>query len=181
MNAQAIPLRILFVCTANICRSPTAEVLARHHFGEDVAMFRSAGFLQPGMAPPKMLVDVLADRGYDARDHLSYQLDPASLEAADLVLTMEGEHVQKATLLHADSFSKIIPLKEAAQVAHQMMARSIAIPDLVQAVGVQRDASTYLGSTWDVDDPYNRKRRDYERAVDEIEGLVRTVITPLVS
>lgn len=144
-------------------------------------MFRSAGFLSAGQSPPATLIQVLGERGLDASQHHSYKLDDASLEAADLVLTMEGEHVQKATLLHSQSFPKIIPLKEAAQVAQQMMARSFTVDQLVDAVASQRDATSYLGTTWNVDDPYNRKRRDYERAVTEIDALVLTTIGPLVS
>ncbi|MGI9615234.1 MAG: low molecular weight protein arginine phosphatase, partial [Acidimicrobiales bacterium] len=42
---SAAPYKILFVCTANICRSPAAEALARHRYGEQDALFRSAGLL----------------------------------------------------------------------------------------------------------------------------------------
>ncbi len=42
--ADGAPLRVLFVCTANICRSAYAEVAARHLLGASVAVsFSSAG------------------------------------------------------------------------------------------------------------------------------------------
>ncbi len=174
------PTRILFVCTANICRSPAAEVLARHQFGETEAVFRSAGFLEDGRECPAFLVQSLGDWGVDASHHRSYKLDPASLNAADLVLTMEGEHVQRATLLDRDSFAKIVPLKEAAAHLSRLIDDKVAIDAFLGQLNQQRDPTSYLSSVWDVDDPYRMKLKDYRRAVDEIAGLVSSVVGRLV-
>ncbi|MCP3988531.1 MAG: hypothetical protein GY724_05640 [Actinomycetia bacterium] len=180
MSEVAQPHRILFVCTANICRSPSAEVLARHHFGEDAALFRSAGFLRPDEQPPKLLANALSELGVDVTAHRSFQLNEISLQVSDLVLTMEGEHVQRATILHRESFPKIVPLKEAAEVAAGSGNPRLTVEELLAEVNQRRDPSSYLSSKWDVADPYNRKLKDYRRAVAEIDGLVQTVIGPLV-
>ena len=74
--------------TANICRSPTAELLARTRFGEERMMFRSAGFLRSESEVPADLVSVLAERQINAANHRSYTLDDPSIAAADLLLTM---------------------------------------------------------------------------------------------
>ena len=37
------PLRVLFVCTANICRSPAMELIARDLAGSAEVVFTSAG------------------------------------------------------------------------------------------------------------------------------------------
>ena len=105
--------RILFVCTANICRSATAELLARRRFGEEVSVFRSAGFLEPGHAVPSDLVKVLAERGVDASAHRSYRLDSASVAAADVLLTMESSHIQRITTISPEALAKSVPIKEA--------------------------------------------------------------------
>jgi len=170
------PSRVLFVCTANICRSVSAEALARDRFGEDWAIFRSAGFLRSGSEVPRLLRDALGEAGLDVSAHRSFQLNEASLRASDLVLTMEGEHVQKATLLDRASFPKIIPLKEAAAFIANSGNRSLSVPELIGRLNAGRDPSSYLSSRWDVDDPYNRKLKHYRRAVAEITGLVDTVI-----
>lgn len=115
----------------------------------------------------------------DASEHRSYRLDPASLEAADLVLTMEGQHVPSATRLQRGAFPKIVPLKEAAEVAGRLGGR-LALDDLLGEVNRSRDPRTYLSKGWDVADPYRRKLRDYRRAVAEIDGLVTEVMGRLV-
>lgn len=172
--------RILFVCTANICRSPAAEALARHRFGESAALFRSAGFLDDGHPCPRDLVHVLDERGVDVSAHRSYHLDQASLEAADLVLTMEGEHVQRATLLHRPSFAKILPLKEAAARLTGAPPTRLELEEFVESVNSSRDPSSYLSTRWDVADPYRRRLRHYRQAVDEIEGLIDVVCRRLI-
>lgn len=179
MNEPVEPYRILFVCTANICRSPAAEAMARHRYGEREALFRSAGFLETGRECPDHLLQSLRERGVDAGPHRSYQLDQASLQAADLVLTMEGEHVQKATLLDPDSFYKVMPLKEAAARLERAGRGPMTLDEFIDEVNQGRDPTSYLSSQWDVSDPYGRKLRDYRRAVNEIAGLVDGVIPRL--
>ncbi|MFV0523910.1 MAG: hypothetical protein ACK5RL_05370 [Acidimicrobiales bacterium] len=162
------------MCTANICRSPTAEYLARDRFGERSAVFRSVGFLRSDDACPPTLVDVAAKRGVDLRPHRSYRVDRASIEAAELLLTMEGEHVQRLTLLDRSAFTRIVPLTEAVAVLSRVPPGS-GIDGLLEAVNRERDPSSYLSARWDVADPYGQKRRDYERTVDEITGLVESL------
>lgn len=167
--------RILFVCTANICRSPAAELLSRGRFGEQAMVFRSAGFMESGRSCPKELVEVLGNLGIDAAGHVSYGLDTDTIAAADVLLTMEGSHVQKATALTSDAFPKTVPLKEAAAVMSSMPG-PVSVEDLLGQVNVDRDPRQYLGSKWDVADPYGRRIKDYRRAVEEISGLVGQVV-----
>lgn len=172
-------LRILFVCTANICRSPTAELLARHRYGERSMFFRSAGFLQAERSVPDELIRVLSSRGIDARHHRSYQIDPASLTAADLVLTMESSHVQQATTLMQEAFPKVVPLKEAALAVERLGAGPLSVDDLLGDLNRGRDPRSYLGSRWDIQDPYGRRTSHYKRAVEEIDQLLVAVIGSL--
>ena len=74
-----MPAAILFVCTANICRSPAAEYLARHRFGEEAALFRSAGFMFDGRESPKELASALDAKHVDVRPHRSAILDADTL------------------------------------------------------------------------------------------------------
>lgn len=168
--------RILFVCTANICRSPTAEYLARSRFGEDYWRFRSAGFLPSGRAPSDTLIRALGEIDVDVRRHRSYQLDRASLAAADLVLTMEGAHVQQATEIDPDSYPKSLPLREAAAALDDWDGSAATVEELLDEVARERDPATYLGDDWDVDDPFGRSLRVYRRTVAEIGDLVDSVL-----
>jgi len=88
-------VRVLFVCTANICRSPTAEGLLRRRLRERGWQHRvevdSAGISRNcGGAPPDPRACAAArDRGV-AIEHLrARRVDPLDLEYYDLVLVME--------------------------------------------------------------------------------------------
>jgi protein-tyrosine-phosphatase len=172
--------RVLFVCTANICRSPAAEHLARARFGEERAVFRSAGFLTENEACPAPLLRALSERSVDASAHRSYRLDRASLTAADLILTMEGQHVANASRIDRDALPKVLPLKEAAALVARLPGAQLDVDTIIDALQQTRDPRTYLSSAWDVKDPYRRKLKDYRRAVAEIEQLVEAVIGRLV-
>ena len=173
------PQRVLLLCTANVCRSPTAEYLARDQLGSSDWIFRSAGFLESGRASSSELIRVLDERGIDLRRHRSYKVDLASLQAADLVITMEGSHVQRATALWPGVLEKIVPLRQAATLIDSSPVRPSSIQELLQVVVSQRDHADYLGTRWDVADPFGRSLQVYRRSVAEIESLMNTVLSAL--
>ena len=95
------PLRLLFVCTANMCRSPMAEGIARKlsvDHGVPVEV-RSAGILaEPGFRALDEVVTVCGEVGIDLAEHRSQRLDASLVEWADHVLVMENGH---AMAVHA--------------------------------------------------------------------------------
>jgi len=171
--------RILFVCTANICRSPAAEYLARDRFGSDRFVFRSAGFLESGRRPTGELIRALDDLNVDLRPHRSYRVDVASLRVADLILTMEGGHVQRATAMWPDAWNKIVPLREAATMLRAPAVDRSTFDEFLDMVRRQREPADYLGTQWDIADPYGRGLRFHRRSIAEIESLIEAVFTKL--
>ena len=168
--------RILFVCTANICRSPSAEYLARTRFGSEKFHFRSAGFLTADRSCPSDLEHVLNSRSIQVSGHRSYRLDADTIHAAELILTMEARHVLEATVLDRAALAKSLPLKEAAK----LVAGPESVEDFLRRVNTDRDPQRYLGETnYDISDPYKKRMKAYERAVEEIDDLVNTVISSL--
>lgn len=86
--------RVLFICTANICRSPTAEVILRHRFSDGSVITASAGLIALEGHPIDSRAEAaLAARGLTAGRHVARQLTPALVERADLVLVMEKRHL----------------------------------------------------------------------------------------
>lgn len=122
------------------------------------------------------MIDALRGEGIDATGHRSYTLDGPSLEAADILLTMEGSHVQKATVIAPDAYPRIVPLKEAAAAMAARPEGQVEIESLLEDINRGRDALNYLDQRWDVADPYGRRPRQYRQAVNEITGLVDAVI-----
>lgn len=93
------PLRILFVCTGNICRSPTAEAVARTRFAaaglSAQVEFDSAGThgYHVGEAPDPRTQEAAARRGYDLSPLRARRLADADFERFDLLLAMDRGHL----------------------------------------------------------------------------------------
>ena len=85
---------VLFICTANICRSPMAMGLFRSKVGDDPEWrIESAGTWSfKGQPAASYTRAVLALRGIDISDHRSRSLDRDLLLQFNLILTMEDGH-----------------------------------------------------------------------------------------
>ena len=96
--------RILFVCTANVCRSPMAEAIF-NALVSDAGMpyeARSAGTAALVGDPMTPYAEaVLEEVGIYPHEHRARQVDAAMLEGADLVLAMTPRHA--ATLRRASA------------------------------------------------------------------------------
>ncbi len=88
-------MRIVFVCTGNICRSPYAEYLARELSGSTDIEFASAGIIaRAGNPPSSDGVAVAAELGIDLTPHGASPLTSDVVARADIIYGMEDEHVE---------------------------------------------------------------------------------------
>jgi protein-tyrosine phosphatase len=90
---------ILFVCTANIARSPMAAALFNHLMGQkglaDRYRAESAGtWGHDGMPAALDGIRVMAEYGLDISQHRSRVVTWEIMMAADLILTMESGHAE---------------------------------------------------------------------------------------
>ena len=175
-------MRILFVCTGNICRSPVAEALLRHRLSAlgVPARVRSAGLLESGNPASASGVEILAGRGLDIAGHRSTTMSAAILGEADLLLGMARQHVREAVVLAPDVWPRTFTLKE-------LVRRGTAIGPRKDGESVEawlarahmgRTPSSLTGASSDddIDDPIGRPRAAYQRMVDEIDELVDRLV-----
>ena len=140
---------ILFVCTANQCRSPMAEGLMRRkleregHAGEIRAASAGVDALD-GCRATENSVQAMAVRGIDISPHRSRAVTDKILQNATLVLTMERAHARAIRLYFPEHAQRVYLL---AQMA---------------------------GLDGDVDDPVGGTLERYNRTAQEIERLIET-------
>ena len=79
--------KIMFLCTANSCRSQMAEGLARE-FGKDLIQPYSAG-LFPSRVHPRA-IEVMKEIGIDISNQKSKTIDEELLKKMDIIITLCG-------------------------------------------------------------------------------------------
>ena len=105
---------VLFICTANICRSPVGEGLLRHTWQQhsvDGWTVGSAGtWAMAGQPASTFSVQAMAERGIDISRHRSREVNERLLQEADLVLCMEWRHVEALQVEFPGHAAKIYTL-----------------------------------------------------------------------
>ena len=105
-------VRVLLVCTGNVCRSPMAEGLLRkmlrdgEQHGEIVV--ESAGTYAAEGAPASSdAIEVAAGVGVDLRGHVARSLSGRLVGRADVILAMEPEHEDRMLSVYPEAADKI--------------------------------------------------------------------------
>jgi protein-tyrosine phosphatase len=175
----AQPFGVLFVCTGNICRSPTAEAIARRELGRYPGVplrVSSAGShaLEGNPAASRSLLAAAA-RGAALDAHHARELTRRRVRAAGLVLCMAAEHRPFVLSYDRSAAGRTFVLAAFARAAMQWewLARSPAeLVDL--AVEHARDLP---GD--DVNDPLGQPAEAYAACAERLDALVTPVVAAL--
>jgi protein-tyrosine phosphatase len=167
-------MRLLFLCQANIARSATAELLARHMRPMSSSWdVESAGVraLSGDPIDPVMSAQ-LGGRGIDTSAHRARQATARMVRGADLVLTFEA--YQRRWVLEQE------PAVVRSTFTIRRAARLLADrPRHGEPLGfLAHDNQSYAGED-DFADPYGRGVEVAAKAVEEIERLLRVILQGL--
>ena len=161
--------RILFVCTANISRSPYAQVRMSELFGHAGVLPASAGV--PGTEGRPMDPAMEAQLPFEddeALSHRSRVLTTAILRASDLVLTMEFAHHMRILDHWPDAARRVFGLRQFVDGLERVSASGPASERVAQV----RDAVAPNSMMWDIDDPYRRGARAARACAAQLDDLV---------
>lgn len=89
-------MNLLFLCTANICRSPVAEFFMRHLMqrlgATGISVYSSGTQASAGFPADPIAARLAAERGVDVSPHRSHPLTKEDLFRADEIVVMERRH-----------------------------------------------------------------------------------------
>ena len=146
---------VLFVCTGNICRSPTAEAIFRKLVADagmsQAIIVDSAGThgYHIGEAPDLRAQESAAERGYDLSGLRARTVEPSDFERFDLIVAMDSEHFGILSRMAAPAAAHKLKL---------MMSYAMASEEK------------------DVPDPYYGGPQDFERVLDMLEDAARGLL-----
>ncbi|MBP5857951.1 low molecular weight phosphotyrosine protein phosphatase [Marivibrio halodurans] len=149
---MAAPTRLLFVCTGNICRSPSAEGVFRHMAAAAGLAERAAAdscglaSYHVGEAPTRAAQDAASARGYDLSTLRARRFERVDFDRFDLILAMDGGH----------------------EAQLRRMARGDQAARIALFLAAAPDAAAH-----EVPDPYYGGPAKYEYALDLIEAGCR--------
>ncbi|HCM14999.1 MAG: Sua5/YciO/YrdC/YwlC family protein [Candidatus Cloacimonadales bacterium] len=113
-NSFSLPL-VMFVCTANICRSPIAEKLFARMIKEQNMRLTtdSCGLLEGGHMISMSSMQLLVEQGIlEAQEHVSKKISPQMVAASWLILTMEERQRDFIRQAHPEAAHKVLTLNE---------------------------------------------------------------------
>lgn len=180
--AARAAVRVLFVCTANISRSPYAERRAAQLLaGAPGVSLGSAGIPgYPGRDMDPEMAAMLVERGTTGEGHVSQQLTVDLMAESDLVLTMAFSHHMQVLDSWPDFSQKVFGLGQFAAGAERLRGSVAAEPEASAGTVAERvrAAGSLAGRnsmTLDVADPYRRgtaAARACARQIDELLGQI---------
>ena len=158
------PLRICFVCTGNICRSPTAEAVLRAKLaetdwaGEVVIDSAGTGPWHAGKDMDPRARAALCRHGYQPPPHIARQFQAEDFASRDLVIALDGGHLAR--------------LGQLARLAEHPADAAASI-SLLRSY----DPAALATGELEVPDPYYDGEEEFDAALAQIEaacdGLAR--------
>lgn len=193
------PVRILTVCTGNICRSPVAERLLQAGLnqvvpgGFEVASAGTRAMVDDPMQP--ISADIVRTFGGTPDGFAARQLTPRILRGVDLVLTMTSGHRGEVLQQDASMLKRTFTIREFARMLDVLDARATEQSDAgpedadplaantaywkslpARAAGVRHLALPADPSENDIIDPYRRSPEVYRQMEDELAPAIISIL-----
>lgn len=186
-------VRILTVCTGNICRSPYAHLALQHALdaarpgsfdvGSAGTQAMIGNLVNPGSA------GILELRGVDHAEFAARQITERMLDDIDIVLPLEVAHRKIVLSYSPRHLKRAFTLKEFARLLDSAEAREpwtqrlagLATPEerwaaLPSHLARERGLSRVADGVDDIADPYRRPQAAFDAMATEVDAAVERIV-----
>lgn len=176
------PLRIHFVCTANICRSAYCHARAARLFNPSRFEVSSSGIqAEEGLPMWEQMRRELERHQAEAAATSSHQIEIDDAVEADLILTMTAGQRDAIVGWWPQVMKRTFTLPQFVAIASELTWDDPTM-DPRQVIGKAFQNRFAAGSTDDIEDPYRRSSEIVRACADELDGLLEDLehmLTPV--
>jgi protein-tyrosine-phosphatase len=183
-------VNVLFICTGNLCRSPSAAWLFKQRvqeFGPKAVTVESAGTRATSSPTPRYLQEEGAQYGLDLSTHQPRRMDAEMISRAHLIVGMAREHVREIVLADTPAFSRTFTLREIVRKGQEKGSRSEDEPigEWLERLSLGRRHMDLIGdsATDDTPDPMGGSAEEFRRMLAEVSQyteMLHTLLWPRV-
>lgn len=109
-------MKIMFICTGNICRSAMAHKLMEKKIKDnnikDVEVYSCGIFAENGDSPTYNAIEVTKEYDVDLKGHKATNIRDSKIEEMDLILCATMSHKYSVIQMYPDLANKVYTLKE---------------------------------------------------------------------
>ncbi len=183
--------RVLFVCTANRCRSPMMEYLLRAKLDQEWLanawrwQVRSAALQgEAGRRIERPVLSLLAERGIDASEFRSSILTHELTKDSDLILTATRAQRGRVVTVDASALTKTFTLTQFGYLladSSPAKARTAIEAGYETIERAARARTMLLGRTNEDDlfDPIGKSNRVFKKCAARIDGAITQIVSAL--
>lgn len=178
-------MRVLFVCTGNICRSPMGELLFRMYTAGTSIEVDSAGTHSlVGHEIDGSSAALLTSAGIDSSAFRSKQLTRQIAQECDLILCFEEDQLHNIVGIAPAAVHYTFTLPDfsnmCAYCAQQNMIEGFTLPERLQSVIAQATTiRPMLPQAATIADPYRKDFSAFRRTVDATDTAIRNIMKSL--
>lgn len=147
-------MKIMFICTGNICRSAMAEGMMKKLIKEnniDAEVYSCGIYAETGNGPTYNAQEAASEYGVDISNHRATNIRDSKIEEMDIILCATISHKQSVLYLHPELEGKVFTMKEYAKLDKN-------------------------GQDMDIKDPWGYDEFVYRKCASEIEECLEKIV-----
>ena len=114
-------MKVMFICTGNICRSAMAEVILKDKVSKDsklkdkIQVFSAGTFAEDGEMSTEDAIEVMEEYGINLKEHRATNVASSNIKEMDIILCATVSHKMMLIRMYPELKDKIFTMKEYVQ------------------------------------------------------------------